>query len=92
MNNGMISMQDVNFRDMTNEVLEKTLYNYSESRKGEIADLTRAAAIRIGVLAARVMVLETDKLYNGRNVIELVHGGKLKDDIQIDGQMNMFPT
>lgn len=58
MNNGMISMQDVNFRDMTNEKLEQTLYNYSKSRKGEIADLARAAAARIRTLAARVRELE----------------------------------
>ena len=58
---GMKTMSQVNFTDMSDANLERTLYDYSKTRSGEIADLTRAAAIRIGVLAARVKQLETDK-------------------------------
>lgn len=58
MGNGMISMQDTNFQKMSDKDLERTLYDYSKTRKGEIADLTRAAAIRIGVLAAKVREFE----------------------------------
>lgn len=41
--------------------------------------------------SAQACGLYPDKPYNGRNVIELVHGDKRKDDIQIDGQISMFP-
>ena len=34
--------------------------------------------------------LYPDKEYNGRNVIELVRGGKPKEQMQIDGQMDLF--
>lgn len=54
MSDRMISMQDTNFQKMSNKDLERTLYDYSKTRSGEIADLTRAAAIRIGILAERV--------------------------------------
>lgn len=37
---------------------------------------------------AQACGLYPDKPYNGRNVIELVHGGKPKEDIQIDGQIS----
>lgn len=58
---GMKPMSQVNFTDMSDANLERTLYDYSKARSGEIADLTRAAAIRIGVLSAKVRQLETDK-------------------------------
>ncbi len=61
MGNGIKTMSQVNFTDMSDSNLERTLYDYSEARSGDIADLTRAAAIRIGVLSARVKQLETDK-------------------------------
>lgn len=61
MSYGMKPMSQVNFTDMSNANLERTLYDYSKTRSGEIADLTRAAAIRIGVLATRVKQLEADK-------------------------------
>lgn len=54
----MKTMSKVNFQDMSDANLERTLYDYSKTRSGEIADLTRAAAIRIGVLAARIKMLE----------------------------------
>ena len=57
----MKTMSQVNFQDMSDANLERTLYDYSKTRSGEIADLTRAAAIRIGVLSAKVRQLETDK-------------------------------
>ena len=57
----MKTMSQVNFQDMSDANLERTLYDYSKTRSGEIADLTRAAAIRIGVLLAKVRQLETDK-------------------------------
>ena len=34
--------------------------------------------------------LYPDKEYNGRNVIELVRGGKTKEQVQVDGQMDLF--
>ena len=58
MGNGIKPMSQVNFQDMSDANLERTLYDYSKTRSGEIADLTRAAAIRIGVLAARIKMLE----------------------------------
>ena len=58
MGHGMISMQKVDFQKMSNKNLERTLYDYSKTRSGEIADLTRAAAIRIGTLTARIKELE----------------------------------
>lgn len=61
MGNGIKPMSQVNFTDMSDANLERTLYDYSKTRSGEIADLTRAAAIRIGVLSAKVKQLETDK-------------------------------
>jgi hypothetical protein len=61
MGNGIKIMSQVNFTDMSDANLERTLYDYSKTRSGEIADLTRAAAIRIGVLSARINQLETDK-------------------------------
>lgn len=61
MGNGMKTMSQVNFTDMSDANLERTLYDYSKTRSGEIADLTRAAAVRIGVLATRARQLETDK-------------------------------
>lgn len=61
MGNGIKPMSQVNFQDMSDANLERTLYDYSKTRSGEIADLTRAAAIRIGVLSAKVKQLETDK-------------------------------
>lgn len=57
----MKTMSQVNFTDMSDSDLERTLYDYSKARSGEIADLTRAAAIRIGVLSAKIRQLETDK-------------------------------
>ena len=62
----MKTMSQVNFQDMSNANLERTLYDYSKTRKGEIADLTRAAAVRIGVLSAKVRQLETDKGDDGK--------------------------
>lgn len=61
MGNGMISMQDADFQKMSDKNFERMLLEYSKLRKGEVADLTRAAAIRIGVLSAKVRQLETDK-------------------------------
>ena len=61
MGNGIKPMSQVNFQDMSDANLERTLYDYSKTRSGEIADLTRAAAIRIGVLAAKIGQLEADK-------------------------------
>ena len=34
--------------------------------------------------------LYPDKEYNGREVIKLVRGGKPKEQIQVDGQMDLF--
>lgn len=51
-------MSQVNFQDMSNANLERTLYDYSKTRSGEIADLTRAAAVSIRVLAARIKEME----------------------------------
>ena len=31
-----------------------------------------------------------DKPYNGRNVIELVHRGKEKEDYSVEGQLSLF--
>ena len=39
---------------MSNEDLVKALYGYSLFRNGEIAELTRAAAARISLLAERI--------------------------------------
>lgn len=61
MSYGMKPMSQVNFTDMSDSNLERTLYDYSKTRSGEIADLTRAAAVRIGVLSAKVRQLEADK-------------------------------
>lgn len=46
------------FEEMSDSELCKVLKEYAEKRNGEIAGLTYAAAVRIGVLAARVKVLE----------------------------------
>ena len=62
----MKTMSQVNFQDMSDANLERTLYDYSKTRSGEIADLTRAAAIRIGVLSAKVKELEIDKGDDGK--------------------------
>lgn len=40
--------------------------------------------------SAQACGLYPDKPYNGRNVIELVHGSKEPEDFQIDGQISMF--
>lgn len=61
MGNGMISMKDAYFQNMSDKNFERMLLDYSNLRNGEVADLTRAAAIRIRVLSAKVKQLETDK-------------------------------
>lgn len=66
MGDGMKTMSQVNFTDMSDSNLERTLYDYSKTHSGEIANLTRAAAIRIGVLSAKVRQLETDKGNDGK--------------------------
>ena len=43
---------------MSDNDLARYLLDYARHRDGEIAALTRAAAIRIDVLAARVRILE----------------------------------
>lgn len=62
----MKTMSQVNFTDMSDSNLERTLYDYSKTRSGEIADLTRAAAIRIGALSAKVKEFEIDKGDDGK--------------------------
>ena len=46
------------YQKMSDSALEKELLKYSKERKGEIAELTYAAALRIGTLAGRLKVLE----------------------------------
>ena len=48
----------VDFTKMSDANLARMLEDYAKTRKGEIADLTRAAAARIGVLAARIKEME----------------------------------
>ena len=48
------------YTDLTDDELSKELKDYAEHRSGEIADLTRAASIRIAVLSARVKMLERE--------------------------------
>ena len=57
----MITMEECSFQKMSDKNLERFLYDYSKTRKGEIADLTRAAAIRIGDLSARVKEMEREE-------------------------------
>ena len=47
-------MDDCKYQNMSNEDLARSLYGYSLARDGEIAELTRAAAIRITMLAERI--------------------------------------
>lgn len=54
----MVTMEDCKFKNMSNANFERFLYDYSKTRSGEIAELTREAALRIGILAARLEVLE----------------------------------
>lgn len=56
----MKSMNDCKFQNMKDAELEKYLVEYSKDKKGEIAALTRAAALRIGVLSGRVRQLEKE--------------------------------
>ena len=49
------------FMMMTTKKLIKTLKEYALERSGEISDLTYAAAVRLGVLDARVKVLQKEE-------------------------------
>lgn len=51
----------MNYRDMTDDELSKELKDYANHCSGEIADLIRAASIRIAVLSARVKMWEREK-------------------------------
>lgn len=59
-------MKDAYFQNMSDKNFERMLLDYSKLRNGEVADLTRAAAIRIGVLSAKVRQLEMDKGDDGK--------------------------
>ncbi len=58
---GIKTMEDVKFKNITDRELEKYLAEYGEHRSGEIGELTRAAAIRIGALSERVKILEKEE-------------------------------
>lgn len=47
-----------NYQAMNNRELENELMEYARARKGEIHDLTCAAALRIAALAIRIRELE----------------------------------
>lgn len=49
------------FLNMSDKNLERMLYDYAKARKGEISDLTYAAAIRIGTLAGKIKELEREE-------------------------------
>lgn len=51
-------MKQEYMESMSDNDLARYLLDYARHRDGEIAALTRAAAIRIDVLAARVRILE----------------------------------
>ena len=53
-----MTRQQEYMKSMSDNDLARYLLDYSRHRDGEIAALTRAAAIRIDVLAARVRILE----------------------------------
>ena len=53
-----MTRQQEYMESMSDNDLARYLLDYSRHRDGEIAALTRAAAIRIDVLAARVRILE----------------------------------
>ena len=52
--------KDMKNKEMTDEQLIKALYDYSKAGNGEISDLTYAASVRIGVLTARIKILEAN--------------------------------
>lgn len=49
-----------NFLDMTDSQLIEYAKEYSRQRKGEISELVYALAVRVGVLAGRVKILEKE--------------------------------
>ena len=49
------------FKNMTNAELAAYLKDYSMERGGEIADLTREASVRIGILDKIVPLMEDDR-------------------------------
>ena len=51
-------MKQEYMESMSDNDMARYLLDYARHRDGEIAALTRAAAIRIDVLAARVRILE----------------------------------
>ena len=48
------------FKKMTDKALEKELLEYSKVRKGEIADLTYEAALRIGILSTSLKKMQDE--------------------------------
>lgn len=57
----MNNKKNNSYLDMSTTKLIKTLKEYSQARSGEIADLTYVAAVRLGVLDAKIKKLEREE-------------------------------
>ena len=52
--------RDNDFMGLSDKALSKALKDYSDNRKGEIAEICYAASVRISVLAARIHSLREE--------------------------------